>query len=247
MKFLKQVPNLITSLNLAFGFISIVLASNVDTLQYSPYFIFLAAILDFLDGFAARTLKAYSEFGKQLDSLADAVSFGVAPGFIGFQIMLMALQKDLATVGLVDVLFLTSAILIPVFSALRLAKFNIDERQTSEFIGLPTPASALFISSIALILFINETGIVRNFILTPSLLAVIFVADSFLMVSNLRLFSLKFKSPSFSENFIQYLFLGISGVMLFILGLYALPLIIILYVLLSLVEYIQSKPLANKK
>jgi CDP-diacylglycerol--serine O-phosphatidyltransferase len=245
MKFIKQIPNFLTSLNLICGFLSIILASNSQSLIYAPYLIFIAVFFDFADGFAARLLKINSEIGKQLDSLADGVSFGIAPGIIGFQLMLLGLHTNITAINVSDAFFLVTAVFIPVFSVLRLAKFNIDYRQSTEFIGLPTPASAVFISSLALIAFNSDNGFVRDFILMPGLLAIIFIIDSLLMISNLRLFALKFKSLSFSENFIQYLFLGISAIMFILFRFYALPLIIILYILLSLVEYIQSKPLAK--
>ena len=143
----KHVPNIVTSLNAACGCIGIGLAFKGE-LVFASYMVGLAAILDFMDGMLARLLNAKSKFGKELDSLADLISFGVLPGFIMFSLLDMCFNESGGWVSYIPFI----AFLIPVFSALRLAKFNTDHRQSDYFIGIPTPANAIFISSIPLIL-----------------------------------------------------------------------------------------------
>jgi CDP-diacylglycerol---serine O-phosphatidyltransferase len=236
----RNIPNLLTTFNLLSGCISIVLSFQ-DYLILSSYFIFIAAVFDFSDGFVARLLNAHSEIGKQLDSLADIISFGLAPSVILFKILLMSLvysdasfSFDTANMG--QLLILYSAFLVTVFSAIRLAKFNIDERQTSEFIGLPTPACAIFIASISLILFQQENQFVQSLILNSALLLIFTFILCFLLVSNIRMFALKFKSPRFQDNYLRYIFLGISLILLVFYTIYAIPFIIILYILASLLN-----------
>jgi len=241
MKFFKQIPNLLTCLNLTFGFIAIIMAFQPRLLPYSPYFILIASVFDFTDGFAARLLKAYSNLGKQLDSLADMVSFGVAPGVIAYQLMQISLSPAAQFNTYVMLATYIIPAFIPVFSALRLAKFNIDDRQTSSFIGLPTPASAILISSLTLVLFHTEQNWVQNFILNPGFLALIILADSMLMISNLPMFSLKFKSAAFSKNKPQYFFLGISAILLILFKIIAVPMIILVFILESILIYTFSK------
>ena len=238
MKISKHIPNLLTSLNLTCGFIAIIMAFNPNMLMFAPYLVFIAAVFDFSDGFAARMLKAYSELGKQLDSMADMVSFGVAPGIIAYQMIQIAFNPYIHTNNLVWLLSYIIPALIPVFSALRLAKFNIDERQTNSFIGLPTPGSAILISSLALVLF-NSSNIALQFIISnPYIISTVIVLDCILMVSELPMFSLKLKSLSFKENLTQYIFLLISLVLIIAFQFYALPLIIGVFIIESLVVYI---------
>ena len=237
-KIFHFVPNTITCLNLFCGCLSIVCAFS-GRLDMAAYFILAAAVFDFFDGFSARWLKAYSETGKQLDSLADMVSFGVAPGSIMYDLLLSSIIKvDLYPFGW---LVAFSAYLIAVFSALRLAKFNIDTRQTDSFIGLPTPANALFICSLAFI----SSGNSFLSVLTGNmffLLAVI-VAFSYLLVSELPLFSLKFKSFDWKSNQIRYIFIAFSALILIIFHWAGLALVILFYVILSIFTNI----LCNRK
>ena len=235
MKIVKQIPNLLTSLNLTCGFIAIILAFQPNMHQFAPYLIFIAAVFDFSDGFAARMLKAYSELGKQLDSMADMVSFGVAPGIIAYQMIQVAYAPFIHTSTIVWALSYIVPALIPVFSALRLAKFNIDERQTTSFIGLPTPASAILIVSLALVLFNTSNIVLLGIITNPLIITSIIVADCFLMITELPMFSLKMKSLSFKENSTQYIFLLISIALIALFQLHALPLIIGLFIIESIV------------
>ena len=241
-KIFHFVPNTITCLNLFCGCISVILSFN-GRLEVAAYFIFAAAVFDFLDGFAARLLQAYSAMGKELDSLADVVSFGVAPASIMYALLLAAAENQ----GFSAEIFsggwwmAASAFVLAVFSALRLAKFNIDTRQTDSFIGLPTPANALFICSLT---FISSNNHVLSFLTGNMifLLAVI-VVFSFLLVSELPLFSLKFKSYGWKNNQTRYLFVIISAIILIIFHWAGLSLVILVYVILSIFTNI----LCNRK
>ena len=227
----RFIPNTITCFNLFCGCLSIVFAFQ-GKLDFSAYFILLAAVFDFLDGFVARWLKAYSELGKQLDSLADMVSFGVAPASIMYALLLSA-------VGMLSFgwLIALSAYVIAVFSGLRLAKFNIDTRQSDSFIGLPTPANAIFITSLAFI------SLSDNHFLTDSifLLLSVTIVFSLLLVAELPLFSLKFKSFEWKSNKIRYFFVLISGLILLILHWTGLSIVILLYIIISLITNIKRK------
>ena len=218
----RHAPNTITCLNLFCGCLSVV-HSLGGMLDIAAYLILVAAVFDFLDGFAARWLKAYSDLGKQLDSLADMVSFGVAPASVMYML--------LGNTGYY--LIAPAAYIIAVFSALRLAKFNIDTRQTDSFIGLPTPANALFICSLA---FISADNI-QLYVLTNDniffLLAVTAVS-SYLLVAELPLFSLKFKSFDWKSNKIRYIFVIISVIVLIMLQWAGLAVVILIYIVLSI-------------
>ncbi len=238
MKLVKQIPNFITCLNIFCGFLAIIFSFNSILLVYAPYLIFFAAIIDFLDGFAARMLKAYSLLGKQLDSLADMVSFGLAPGILAFRLVSGSLESGIPDNKFSEYALLLLPALIPVFSALRLAKFNIDENQTHSFTGLATPSSAILIASTLLIVLTNKNIEVQNFILNKITLSLLIIFDCFLMVSKLPMFSLKFKSASFKENWVQYLFIVSAILMFLLLKMYSIPLIVCLYILESFVIYI---------
>lgn len=236
------VPNLITLLNLSSGVMAVILALE-GNLAPAGVFILVAGVFDFLDGFSARLLKAYSELGKQLDSLADVVSFGVAPGMIAFMLMKKALPGmnlplDMVQGGFVTWLFLLSPLLIPAFSALRLAKFNIDTRQTINFIGMPTPANAILWASFAIITGYYATSEVPMLLFTRSNLLMAIIITSLLLVSELPMFSLKFTRLSLSANWYRYAFLMAAVFLLLFLKLYGLPVIILLYIAMSLSFYL---------
>lgn len=205
------------------------------SLELAVYMIWLAAVFDFFDGFAARVLKVSSPIGGELDSLADMVTFGVLPAAIVYK---MLQQPGLSPV----IPYL--AFVIAVFSALRLAKFNVDTRQSSSFIGLPTPANALFISSLPLILEYSQLPV--QFILEPwFLLGAAFIL-SFLLVAELPLFALKFKSFSWEENKLKYIFLITSVVLVFLFKFVSIPLIIALYILLSLFNRTETDEIQSR-
>ena len=237
-KIFRHIPNTITCLNLLCGCLSILSSLN-GALETAAYFIFAAAVFDFFDGFAARWLQAYSAIGKELDSLADVVSFGVAPAFIMYEMLLKAAAKyDLPVEFYSSGWWVSAAaFLIAAFSALRLAKFNIDTRQTDSFIGLPTPANALFICSLA---FTSSGGNHSWAIFTGNMffLLGITIVFSYLLVSELPLFSLKFKSFNWKNNKIRYLFVAFSALILIGFHWAGFSLVILLYVILSIITNI---------
>jgi CDP-diacylglycerol---serine O-phosphatidyltransferase len=227
----KHIPNAITSLNLFAGCLALYFAFH-DKLVYTAYLVAVAAIFDFLDGMLARVLGAYSEIGKQLDSLADMVSFGVVPGVI----MFMLLQKSGDTIfGFPAETAAFFGFLITIFSALRLAKFNIDTRQTTSFIGLPTPACTIFVASLPLIL-VHGDIIHYEIILNPIVLVSLTVILSYLLIAELPLFALKFSNLSWQDNSLRFIFLILSLILVVLLKFAAIPLIIVLYVLLSIIK-----------
>ena len=275
MSIKKHIPNTLTSLNILCGCISLVFASN-GQIDWAVYLIFIAVLFDFLDGLAARSLSAQSEFGKQLDSLADMVSFGVAPGFLAYNLMISIteirpllsfspfLPEDIQSYGemsFMDDLFPFIAFVIPIFTALRLAKFNIDPTQSVEFKGLASPGNALFIAGSSLYMHpkiegMAETllrlgadgnsmdpGIVTIFLIGAGLTVVIV---SSMMLFSVRMFSFKFSNLSWRENVVRYLFLlvcltVISFALLFKNLFAALPIIILLYIGLSMINNLFRK------
>ncbi|AKQ44389.1 hypothetical protein TH63_00030 [Rufibacter radiotolerans] len=230
----KHIPNFITCLNLLCGCLAIYFILKHNDLTTAAYLVVLAAVLDFMDGMVARVLHAYSEIGKQLDSLADMVSFGVVPGAMMLQLMTRSLEESPAGTDLPFWLPFTGFI-ITIFSGLRLAKFNIDTRQTSSFIGVPTPASTLFVISLPLILGYDAFGL-TSVILNPYVLLGITLLFSYLLVAELPLFALKFKSFAWKGNEIRFIFLGLAVLFLIGLNVTAIPLIIGLYILLSFLK-----------
>lgn len=218
----KSIPNTITILNLLSGCVGVVAALNGD-LVTAFHCLIASLVFDFCDGFAARLLKAYSPMGKELDSLADMVSFGVMPACITYAL-------GLEWFGFV----------IAVFSALRLAKFNVDTRQTEEFIGLATPANAIFFGAIGYLTQMDGGSYLMT-LLDGNVLCVLVVLFSILLVSEIPMFSLKFKSYSFSKNKMVYLFLLFSLVSLVIFKVYAILFIVVAYILLSIIKLLIKK------
>jgi CDP-diacylglycerol---serine O-phosphatidyltransferase len=222
----KHIPNAITCLNLFSGCIATVFAFQEAYLT-AALFIALAAVFDFLDGFAARLLKAYSPIGKELDSLADVISFGLAPGAMAYSYI-----STLALLNGSPEMLAWSGFLIPVFSALRLAKFNLDERQTSSFLGLPTPANALFwafgISS--------SFSFFLDFNFDPILVVLGILVFCGLLVSEIPMFSLKFKNFQWKGNRLRYYFLIGCVILLFLLKINGISPCIVWYVLLSILN-----------
>src|SRR5687768_1810957 len=263
---MKQLPNLFTLLNLIFGCIAIVfilqtgesiivLENTGATEVYMPekiwwgaLFIFGAAIIDFLDGFLARMLKASTEMGKQLDSLSDVVSFGVAPGLILYQLLRLSYAQE--TDGLeVSMLALFPAFIFTAAVAWRLAKFNIADNQSYNFIGVPSPAAGLLIASFPLIILYEYFNIQTLFINKWFLYGVILVV-SYLMVSNRTFMSIKFTDYSFKNNSAKFILLALSLAVVIALAIinkiwFAIPIIFILYVLMSV--FYKEPALANAK
>lgn len=206
--------------------------------------IFVAGVFDFFDGFAARALKAYSEMGKSLDSLADQVSFGLAPSVILYQIMIMAVIRLNPAYTFENASFLEytvtfSTFLIAAFSALRLAKFNIDERQTSSFIGVPTPANAFLIASFPFIITNSEAG--KEVLLNIYVLIPLIVFLSLLLTSEIPMLSLKIKTMKWEDNKALFVLLGVSVVLFIILKVNAVPFIFCTYLITSVVDNFLKK------
>ena len=229
MNLKAQLPNFITLLNLLSGVVGILWVLE-GQLLYGAYFVILSAGFDFLDGFAARLLKVQSDMGKELDSLADVVSFGVLPG-----ILLYSLTKAQTDSKVLPYLTL----IIPMLSAYRLAKFNLDTRQSDRFIGLPTPANALLLSTLPHL--VAHWPELAPWVTSPIALVVIAWVASILLVSELPLIALKFKNSSFADNTYRYTLLCLGAFCFAWLQLAGIPLIIIAYLLLSGVEQLFLK------
>lgn len=214
----KSIPNLITLANLFCGCLAVISAVNND-FEGAFIFVVLAAIFDFFDGFAARLLNAYSEIGKQLDSLCDLVSFGVAPAIVVFYLGLEY-----------------TALIIALASAYRLAKFNVDDRQTESFLGLPVPANALLFVSIGYMVQTDPYTLASDFLAGKIVLNFITLLFSYLLISEIPMFSLKFKSYGFKENGVIYLFLLAALAAIVVFGVAAIPFIIMGYVATSIIK-----------
>ena len=234
----KHIPNAITCLNLLSGCIGIVMAFNSDladagyfNIKYAGVAILVAAVFDFLDGMLARLLQAYSDIGKELDSLADVVSFGVLPSVIVYQLFQQAPQ-----LGILSQYINYSAFFIAIFSALRLAKFNIDLRQNEHFIGLPTPANAILIASLPFIVT-EGSSFLSAYVLNPFFLFIFSLGMGLLLVMELPLMSLKFKDLSIKNNLFRYILLFSAALLILIFNFAAVPIIIFLYIVLSIIQF----------
>ena len=255
---MKQIPNLFTLLNLFFGCIAIVFATQsglvpmyddsgvpmIDAggIQYinlpekiwmASFFIFAAAVVDFLDGFVARLFKATSEMGKQLDSLADVVSFGVAPSIIVYQFLRLCFAQQENGLD-VNILWLVPAFIIPCAGAWRLARFNLDPDQSKVFKGLPIPAAGIVIASFPLIYWLSSESWMLNLFLNKWFWYAMIVVLSWLMVSKLPLMSLKFKDYSLKNNITKLLLAVIAIVSALLLQWAAIPATIAVYIIVSL-------------
>ncbi len=238
MNIKDHIPNTLTLTNMLAGILSIYMAMKGDLVTAS-YLIFIAAVFDFLDGFAARLLNAYSEIGAQLDSLADLVSFGLAPGFILFNMINISHGQPGNTASSTTFMpFL--GFIIPLFAALRLAKFNIDDKQQNSFLGIPTPAVAILIASYPLIksYLYHDRGLYYMIVTNTYFLTATAFAMSFLMVVPLPMFAFKFKNYGWRDNKVKYVFLAFSLILILIFKSVAIPVIIAFYLLLSLVFYL---------
>jgi CDP-diacylglycerol--serine O-phosphatidyltransferase len=240
---IKQIPNIITSLNLLCGCLAVMFAMSGELVTAS-FFAFLGIFFDFFDGLAARVLNASSKVGLELDSLADMVTSGVVPGFVMVQLLSYSITGDYLNItevfsenswneGLVQYLPFVG-LLIVIASGYRLAKFNVDTRQTTSFIGLPTPANTLLILSLPLILAFQQTEMITGIILNTWVLIGLTILSCILLNAEIPLFALKFKTWDLKGNAIRYVFLLISAIGLFFFHFLAIPVIILLYILLSL-------------
>lgn len=243
----RYIPNAVTCLNLLCGCLALTFIFRGE-LVMGAYLVGVAAVADFFDGLLARALRVSSPIGKDLDSLADMVSFGIVPGAIVFKLLQVATASQIwiggvALKGLEETNsnWLTYfGFLISIFSALRLAKFNNDTRQTTSFIGLPTPACTLVVASLPLILANDQFG-VKEFILNPWVLVSLTVLLSGLLVAELPLFALKFKNLKWVGNRRRFIFVALALVLVFTLGAAGIPLAVLLYVLLSVPGRVRSR------
>lgn len=246
MSFKRHIPNIITLLNLFSGCIAVLLAVQ-NYFVGAALFMFLGIFFDFFDGFAARKLNVQSELGLQLDSLADMVTSGLVPGVVMFKLLNLSIGQPIAQnadaswnyTGLFDGLQAYAPLafigfFITLGSAYRLAKFNLDEDQQSSFTGLPTPANALLIISLPLILEFQNSNTISAIILNPWFLTAMTFLSCYLLNSKIKLFALKFKDWSFKTNAVRYIFLFLSVLFIVVFKFLAIPLIIVLYVMLSL-------------
>jgi CDP-diacylglycerol--serine O-phosphatidyltransferase len=249
---MKQIPNLFTLINLFLGATAIILILQTgqtiafinnegytmvdlpEKITWGALLIFCAAIVDFLDGFVARLLKATSPMGKQLDSLSDVVSFGVAPALIIYQLLRISYAQEANGLD-ISIVFLLPALIFACAAAWRLAKFNLDESQQYFFKGLPTPAAGLFVASLPLILHFTSTTLnITDYIINKWVLYLIIILLSFLMVSNLPLMSFKFKDFGLKNNLPKYLMVLVGVVSAIFLQWIAVPISLVTYVIVSL-------------
>lgn len=223
----KSLPNGLTCCNLISGCIAVSYALDGDA-QTALLFIIIGAVFDFFDGFTARALKVSSPIGKELDSLADDITFGFAPSAIAFMMLKQCAVPD-SLLG-AQKIYPYAAFVMAAFSALRLAKFNLDERQTSSFIGMPTPANALFWGALA-------CSVNAELLASPAAVYIIILmvfGSSALLVSEIPMFALKFKNYSWKDNKVKYIFLALSLAVIIPFGIGGLAIAILLYLMLSL-------------
>ncbi|HEV9035973.1 MAG TPA: CDP-alcohol phosphatidyltransferase family protein [Puia sp.] len=248
---MKKIPNLFTLLNLVFGCVAIIyILQNGITALYNPdgsqyismpekttiasFCIGMAAVVDFLDGLVARLFKATSPMGKQLDSLADLVSFGVAPGMILYQLLRLGYSGQADGID-VSLGWLLPALIFPCAAAYRLARFNLDESQTYGFKGVPTPAAGILIASLPLISWYSQNPDIAALIINKWVLYGIIVVVAWLMTSNLPLMALKFKDNTMRGNWPKLLLVGIGVVSAVVLKWVAVPVVFVFYIIVSLV------------
>jgi CDP-diacylglycerol--serine O-phosphatidyltransferase len=244
MSIKKHIPNAITLLNLLAGLLALIHAFNGN---YNEAFslVCLGIFFDFWDGFFARIWKVQSPIGLQLDSLADMVTSGVVPGLVMYK-MLADIQENQSQYNLTEDTYYMGVVpylgfLITLGSCYRLAKFNVDTRQSDSFIGLPTPANALLIMSIPMIQFHSEFEWLVDFLSNPYVLVGVTVLSSYLLNAEIPLFSLKVKSFSWEKYKMQVVFLILSLILIVLLEFIAIPIIILLYVILSVVNNTMGK------
>lgn len=216
----KNIPNLLTMGNLFCGLVGLIRAFEGDY-EYALYWVFLGIVFDFFDGMAARALKVSSKLGLELDSLSDVVTSGVVPGVVMYKVMSQTTSSDILPYA---------GFIITLASAFRLGRFNLDTRQLSSFIGLPTPANCLFICSLAVVFVVYSPDFLKNYWVLLSISAL----SAYVMNSEIPLFALKFKTLDIGENLQKIVFLSISAVLFIFLQIPSIPLIIIFYILLSL-------------
>ncbi len=243
----KSIPNTLTLLNLFCGSIAVIFVINDDFVTAS-LFMFLGVFFDFFDGFAARKLHVQSDLGLQLDSLADMVTSGLVPGMVMYKLFVLSegswRSSDINYSNFnfyhINVLpFL--GLLVTLASAYRLAKFNLDEDQQTYFKGLPTPANALFVISLPLIMEFQNSDYINAIILNKWFLIMVTLVSCYMLNSGIKLFALKFKDWSFKSNATRYIFIILCGLFIIIFQFAAIPIIIISYIVMSLLDTVTSK------
>ncbi|EHO06499.1 CDP-alcohol phosphatidyltransferase family protein [Myroides odoratimimus] len=244
----KHIPNAITLLNLLSGLIALVYAFD-DNIHMAFLWVCIGIFFDYWDGFVARILNVKSEMGLQLDSLADMVTSGVVPGLVVYK-MLANIQENQEIYNLTPETYYMGVVpylgfIITLGAAYRLAKFNIDTRQTDSFIGLPTPGNALFILSIPMIISTTKSEEIISLLSNPYLLVVISILSAIIMNAELPLFSLKIKPNNLGAYKLQIGFMLLSLVLLATLLYLAIPIIILVYILLSIIMNMTKKQTAN--
>jgi CDP-diacylglycerol---serine O-phosphatidyltransferase len=247
---MKQLPNILTLGNLFCGALAIIFVLNApqymatfngqdfmvttpEPVYWASFLVLLAGVFDFLDGLAARWLKIQSPFGKELDSLADVISFGVVPGMMLFRLLRSSYMQTEAAYDM-SYIALAPALLVPCFAAYRLAKFNLDSRQAQHFIGVPTPAVALLVASFPLIVLFDPFNL-AHILLNAWVLYGIIAVLCYLMICELPILSLKFKSLGFAENWPRFLLLVLAIAGGLLMGFAAVPFVFICYIGLSVV------------
>ena len=244
---IKHIPNFVTLLNLFCGSIAVIFAVN-GSLVTASFFAFLGIFFDFFDGFLARKLNAQSDLGLQLDSLADMVTSGLVPGIVMYKLLGMTVSNfeltssidDWETTmywnGLNHSFLPLLGLLITLASAYRLANFNIDANQTDSFIGLPTPANTLLILSFPLIMEFQNNDMINAIILNKWFLIAVTLVSCYLLNANIKLLALKFKTWSFQDNAARYILIMLAAVLLIVFQFAAIPLIILVYIIISLLN-----------
>lgn len=236
----KSIPNIFTCLNLLCGCIAIVSIFHGNEIMLGSM-VFMAALFDFMDGIIARTLNAYSDLGKQLDSLADMVTFGVVPAMVFYHLMINYNSNEIIGSAFFFNVLKYFPFILTVFAAFRLAKFNIDKRQTTSFLGLPTPAMGIFVTSFPLIIKYDNWHL-KTLLINPYFIIGVCIVLSLLMVSEIPLFALKFKNMRWKDNRIQFIFIFLSVILFFCFVFVSIPMIVCLYIILSLVNNYKLKP-----
>lgn len=238
----KQIPNFVTLLNLFCGSVAVIFAAH-GNMKLTALFVFLGIFFDFFDGLLARKLKVQSELGLQLDSLADMVTSGLVPGMVMYYLLGLTLNTGWEEYSICSGFFIEKIKFLPFFgllitlgSSYRLAKFNISTNQTDSFIGVPTPANTLLILSLPLILEYQNSDLMNAIILNKWFLIAITILSCYLLNANIKLLALKFKNWSFKDNSARYLLIILAVVLLIIFQFAGIPLIILTYIILSLLN-----------
>lgn len=240
--FTKNIPNIFTMMNLLSGCLAILLGFH--DIALAGLLVLLAGVFDFADGMAARLFRAYSDFGKELDSLADMISFGVAPSFILFHLLAMSLSLNnpefsFFSLSANNVLILATSFMPAVFAAIRLARYNTSGEEGS-FSGLPSPAAGIFLASAGYVVITTSSEWLHIFLLSTWLLLAVNITLSILMVVNLPMFTIKFRNLRYTDNKTRYIFIIPAFFIFIYLGIKSIPVIIIYYILLSVIMWIVS-------